>query len=116
MIALSGCGKYDDGPKFSPWPKKWRIDKTWKLDETVTGSVTISSSSSDTYQYKGNGDYIETSGSASLSGKWEWGDKKESVKITIGSITTEQKILRLTTKELWLEGMSGSTEFHYIKN
>lgn len=115
IVAFAGCGKYEDGPKFSPWPKKWRLDGTWKLDQVVVGSVTQSMSINETWQYKGNGDYIYTIGSTSFNGSWQFTDSKESISTTLGGITTTQKILQLTMKELWLQPNS-SEEDHYVPN
>jgi hypothetical protein len=49
VIAFAGCGKYDDGPKFSPWPKKWRLDGTWKIDSYVINGTSVSPTSNYTY-------------------------------------------------------------------
>ena len=116
VFAFAGCKKYSDGPSFSPWPKKIRLDKTWKIDSYVASGVTQTVSGGDTYQFKSNGDYICTSGSISVTGKWEWGSKKESVKITIGSSTDETKILKLTSKELWTTDDNGATEVHFVSS
>ena len=114
MIAFVGCKKYDDGPTVSPWPAKWRVVNTWKVEKYIVGSVSQTVSNSDTYEFKSNGDYISTSGSLSYTGTWEFGDKKETIKITYGSIVGESKILRLTSNELWVSDMNGNTETHYV--
>ena len=116
VIAFAGCKKYSDGPTISLMPKKWRLDGTWKVASYVVNGVTTSSTSTETCQFKGNKDYIYTSGAFSVSGTWAWGDKKESVKVTIMGTTEESKILRLTNKELWTQDINSTTqdEVHYI--
>jgi hypothetical protein len=113
-FSFTACNKYDDGPSFSPWPAKWRVVNTWKIEKYVVGSVSTNVSNNDTYAFNGNGDYIATSGSIAVNGTWEFGDKKETIKITYGSIVSEAKILRLTSGEMWLSDMNGTTETHYV--
>jgi hypothetical protein len=114
FVTFVGCKKYDDGPTISPWPKKWRVINTWKVKETVASGVTVASTSSDTYQFKGNGDYIITSGSTSTTGTWDFGSKKETLKTTFTtgsfSFTGESKIMRLTSNELWLASDASGNE------
>jgi hypothetical protein len=114
MIAFVGCKKYDDGPTFSPWPAKWRVVNTWKIEKYIVGSLSTTVSNDDTYEFKSNGDYVSTSGSLSVTGTWEFGDKKETIKVTYGSIVSEAKILRLTSNEMWLGDMNGNSETHYV--
>jgi hypothetical protein len=114
MIAFVGCKKYDDGPTVSPWPAKWRVVNKWKVEKYIVGSVSQTVNSSDTYEFKGNGDCVSTSGSISITGTWEFGSKKESIKVTYSSIVNEQKILRLTSNEMWLGDMNGNSETHYV--
>jgi len=118
IIAFTGCKKYSDGPTFSPWPKKWRVVNTWKEEKEISGGVTVSINNSDTYQYKRNGDFIVTSGSTSFTGTWAFGSKKETLITTftggMGSLSTTSKILRLTSKEMWLTDDSGNTETHFV--
>ncbi len=33
FVAVSGCGKYEDGPSFSFMPKKARLVNTWKIEK-----------------------------------------------------------------------------------
>jgi hypothetical protein len=119
FITFTGCKKYDDGPTVSPWPKKWRVVNTWKVEKYIIGNISQTVSGNDTYEYKGNGDYIITSGSTSYTGSWEFGSKKETLITTFPaglglSSSSESKILRLTSGELWLTDDSGNSEIHYV--
>lgn len=114
LVTFMGCKKYDEGPTFSPWPAKWRVVNTWKIEAYVVGSVSTTVNNNDTYEFKSNGDYVSTSGSISVTGSWEFGDKKETIKVNYGSVTSEAKIVRLTSSEMWLSDMNGNTETHYV--
>jgi len=112
-LNLGGCGKYEDGPMFSLRTKEARLVGEWEvtkmnnespdddaeiiLDFEKDGDLKITT----TYFYYGN-EYEYTT-----NGEWEWGSKKESLKITLVSDadneTFEWEIKRLTNEELWVE-------------
>ena len=119
MIAFAGCKKYDDGPTISIMPKKMRLDRTWKVEKTITAGQTTTGSNDNTVQFKGDGTVISSmilgSGTFTNNGTWEFGSKKETIRITYGSSTSEATILRLTTKEFWIKDNSfPETETHFI--
>lgn len=114
FVTFTGCKKYDDGPTFSPWPKKWRVVNTWKEVEIIVNGVGTSINNDNTIEFKGNGDCISNIGSSlSVNGTWEFGDKKETIKTTYSGSTSESTILRLTSNEMWLTDDNGVTEIHY---
>jgi len=116
LISVTSCKKYDDGPTISLMPKAWRVANTWKMEKLIVSGVEQTVSSGDTYEYKTNGDYNykSSSGLFNLSGTWEFGSKKETIKLTISGITSETKILRLTSSEMWLLNDSGTNEAHFV--
>lgn len=119
MIAFVGCKKYDDGPTFSPWPAKWRVVNTWKIEKTITAGQTTTGSDDYTIEFKGDGTAISTviflGSTITTEGTWEFGSKKETLRVTFGSSTSEETILRLTSNELWVKDIAGfETETHYI--
>lgn len=117
LATFTGCKKYEDGPGFSPWPKKMRIVNVWKVDETIINGVSTAGNNDYTVEFKSNGkvEYKWTSGGSSITteDEWEWGDKKESIKVTSGSNITESFILRLTSSEFWIENADKTVEVHY---
>ena len=116
FVTFTGCGKYDDGPSFSVWPKSWRLDNVWKVDETIIGGFSQAGSDDYTIEFTSGGTitYKWTSGGISITdeAEWEWGDKKETVKFIDGSSTSEVTILRLTSSEFWYENADGTVETH----
>ena len=115
VVVFSSCGKYEDGPMVSFIPKKTRLQKQWMLDERyINGTqMTLTADDKDDYfELKSDGSYEFTQvvGSASavtMTGTWELTSSKEKVVITstfLGiNINVEYTILRLTSKELWVE-------------
>lgn len=112
LMAVSSCGKYDDGPKFSLLTKKMRLVGDWDAKEHIDSDGTSTSDNSDDIiTFKKNGDYAYTSGNTSYNGTWEFTSDKEKIKTTYTSgnisISSESTILRLTNKELWVKDSNG---------
>ncbi|MBN2729372.1 MAG: lipocalin family protein [Bacteroidales bacterium] len=115
VFIMSSCGKYEDGPAISLLPKTMRLQKQWKLDERYVDGVaqTLTTDDKDDYfEFKKDGvyDYTTVIGSASVvtqTGTWALINSKETIEVSalIGTISynTEYTILRLTSKELWVE-------------
>ncbi len=130
---LTGCGKYPDGPKISLASKKSRLVNKWKLDEAFYNgaSVPLTADDKDDYvEFKKDGKvifgYVSGSSTTTAEGTWEFDSKKENVLVTFTytilgqqtTTTTTSKILRLKSKELWLEETDDNgdvTEYHYIQ-
>lgn len=123
-VMLSSCGKYEDGPKISFATKKGRMVNTWKLVAVFEDGVQQPTISTEVRDIKKDGTFTETQGSSSYVGTWSFSSDKESVTFTEngGSYSITYKILRLKSKELWLEYMftysiySYTLEYHYEKN
>ncbi|HCQ29452.1 MAG TPA: hypothetical protein DIU39_04135 [Flavobacteriales bacterium] len=131
--ALTGCGKYPDGPKISLASKKSRLVNKWKIDEKFENGVsqTIDPDEKDDYiEFKKDGSVVYTAVSGSttttMEGTWEFDSKKENLLVTFSytllgqtiTSTTTSKILRLKSKELWLEETDDNgdvDEYHYVQ-
>jgi hypothetical protein len=114
FVLGSSCGKYEEGPGFSLRTKKARVAGVWKLEKYVSWNGTVTEAEADdntTIEYTKDGTLIITStasgNSLSITGKWEFTKNKEYIKTTIeffGQTNVEEnKIIRLTNKEFWLE-------------
>lgn len=105
MTLLTGCSKFEEGPKFSILSKKSRLCKTWKFTSvTVLSSGTIITAWFEdiTWDFEKNGDYTEMVGSSGVSGEWEFtGDT--GLKVTQNSNVTTLTIIRLAKKEFILQ-------------
>ena len=128
VFVLSSCGKYEEGPMISLLPKMMRLTSQWQLDKLYIDDVeqTLSDDDKDDYiDLKDGGVYeiVTVSGSYSTTstGTWELTSSKEQLvlKYDFGTITynEEYDILRLTSKELWVERIVGNdmNEYHYIQ-
>ena len=119
---IYSCGKYDDGPKMSLASKKGRLANTWVFESEFKNGTDITSQTSSNYTgtsetYAKDGSYTYSVGSLAVTGKWEFLDGKEDVKITMTGSTDSDTIhvVRLTSKELWTKDMDGSDTYitHY---
>jgi hypothetical protein len=127
--ALTGCGKYPDGPKISLASKKSRVVNKWKIDEEFKNGASqeVSSDEKDDYvEYKKDGSVelgiVSGSNTTKFTGTWEFDSKKENLLVSFDFLgqtsTTTYKILRLKSKELWLEYTNDSGdvyEYHYVE-
>ena len=103
-VVLSSCGKYPDGPKISLKTKMARITRVWKDPSCTTNCGTI--------EYKKDGTVY--SNGAIVSGyTWKFSSDKKNLEETysIGGFsgTSSAQILRLTSKDLWLQTAGSST-------
>lgn len=115
LLAVSSCGKYEEGPGVSLLTKKARLTGVWDVKEYVSGNTTTTDNSDDTFEFVKDGSFIIKSGSTSTEGTWEFTSDKEKLKTsfsyTIGSTTftsvDESTIIRLTNTELWTKDSDG---------
>lgn len=123
--AFASCGKYEDGPKISLASKKGRMVNEWKLVSVSQNGIALNLAGITwVTDVKKDGSYIDTYSSAfgsySNTGTWSFSSDKESVTFTENgsSSAITYKILRLKSKELWLEETDGldKYEYHYEKN
>jgi hypothetical protein len=127
-FVASSCGKYEEGPMISLLPKTMRITSQWKMDKYFENGVeqTLTADQKDDYlDIKDDGIldvvYVVGSSSTTATGTWELSSSKELLTFkytySIFTVNDEYTILRLTTKELWLEKVDGTVteEYHYIQ-
>ena len=108
-LGISSCGKYEEGQGMSLLTKKARLTGEWDAKEYVDGDdgSVYTDTDADYVTFDKDGTYKYTDGSTSLVGTWEFASDKERIGTTFTSGSTsfssEQIILRLTNKELWLK-------------
>jgi hypothetical protein len=98
-LAITSCGKYEDGPGFSLLSKTARMTNTWELKsvdgEVEAGLVVLDLKKDGSMSINEDG-YI-------IDGSWEFSYDKEDLRLSIFGDEVDLKIRRLTNKELWLE-------------
>jgi len=98
-LAISSCGKYEDGPGFSLLSKTARMTNKWELKsvdgEVEAGLVVLDLKKDGSMSINEDG-YI-------IDGSWEFSSDKEDLRLSIFGDEVDLKIRRLTNKELWLE-------------
>lgn len=117
VAALSSCKKYDDGPRLSLRTKKSRIANEWQYKKvTAPNGVDMTSQYVDNYiEFQKDGSYIDTDGTYSSTGTWQFASDKEDLVLTesgSGDAYTYH-IIRLKNKEFWftLANQFGTYEF-----
>ncbi len=117
LLAVSSCGKYEEGPGFTLLTKKARLSGKWDLKSSTNGSVTIEDSSDDLVEYTKDNTVIYSGGGLSINGTWEFTDDKTGVLETVTflgqSSTDTTHIIRLTNSELWKK--EGNTIYKFEK-
>jgi hypothetical protein len=104
-LAVSSCGKYEDGPKFSLLSKKTRVAGDW--DVKSIGSQVLGTGYGLTISFDKDGSlkntYTYGSSSYSYVGSWDFTSDKENLVLTIDGDIDTLEIKRLTNKEMWLD-------------
>ena len=115
-IAMTSCGKYEQGPGFSLLSKKARITGDWTLDVvTVNGAAQDISGYTVNVSIEKDGTFTVkwTSGGFSVEdkGTWKFSDDKTKLIVTDqdGDVS-ESEIVRLANKELKLKDVDGTVE------
>jgi hypothetical protein len=107
ILSAPSCGKYEEGPGISLLTKKSRLVGDWDLKETVYGSITTADNDDEILTFEKDGTVKATDGSTTISGTWEFISDKEKVRTTYEffdtPISVDFTILRLKSKELWLQ-------------
>lgn len=124
IFVLSACGKYEEGPKFSLASKKARVVNKWKLEESFTNGEKDELDEDDRalrVEFTKDGAVTYSANGFALAGKWEFSDDKEELKISfnygLGTEVSTYKILKLKSKEMWLEETDedgDKYEIHYV--
>jgi hypothetical protein len=122
-LMFSGCGKYDNGPKFSLASKKGRVVNVWKQVKQIDNGVEQAVNpdwANESEEFTKDGKVIDTyiSGGVTVTNSdqtWAFDSKKTSIVITSASggvsYSFTYKILRLKGNELWLQFSSGANTY-----
>ncbi len=102
-LLFTSCNKYPDGPGFSMLSKKDRVEGEWDLQETdhADGTVTYDTAG-DIMKLTDDMECMYQTGFITVEGTWEFTDKKEKIRISVGSLSKVYSIRRLKSKEMWL--------------
>ena len=99
-LAITSCGKYEDGPGFSLLSKTARMTNKWELKsvdgETIPAGEAV-------LDLKKDGSFSINEDGYITDGSWDFSNDKEDLHLTIFGEGIVFKIRRLTNKELWLE-------------
>lgn len=109
-IALTSCGKYEEGPSISLRSKTSRITGEWKMVKQMYNGTEVALSNEEKnwiFDIQKDGKFMMKTSYGNMDGTWEFSSDKEKliIKQTIlGQTTTQEStIMRLTNKELILE-------------
>ena len=104
-LAITSCGKYEDGPGFSLLSKTARMTNKWEL-KSVDGEIIPAGEI--VWEFKKDGEAtISYGGLGTETGTWEFSDDKEDLFLEFDGDASTLKIRRLTNKELWVEEPAG---------
>lgn len=110
-VTVSSCKKYEDGPSFSLLSKKSRLEGPWKLESAtqngtdITALFVLALGANYVLEIEKDGNY-RTEGTNPVKGSWSLGEDKDDIRFmssAAGSTEESYRILRLTSKELWLK-------------
>lgn len=123
LATFSSCGKYEDGPGFSLSSKKSRVVNTWVIEKYIANGQDVTTTmlaviGEHSLIFKKDDSYdFTTSGFGRETGKWSFDSKKENLEFQETGNTSkyQQKIIRLTSSEMWLVEDDGvdKYEVHY---
>lgn len=115
VFIFQGCKKYEDGPHISLKSKTKRLLGNWTSEKVLIDNTEWQDAGSIFYNFKEDGSYQRVF----ESGEWEFDKDKEKLLINTNfGDGYEITILRLTSKELWLERviLDKLYEYHFEKN
>lgn len=113
---ITGCKKYDDGPAFSLKTKKARLARTWRIDKYIdnTGG-SVQGNAAYTMTFERDGAVTVSNPPFNYTGTWDFTSDKSGIVFSYGAfgyVTSETStILRLTSKDLWLEDTWGDKTY-----
>ena len=109
-LSLPGCGKYEDGPKFSLLTKKSRVVGQWDV-KSIGPTVLQSQGVTINFEFDKSGSLIQTASYSyygynqtfTYAGSWDFASDKEQLLLTIDGSSELFEIKRLTSNEMWLD-------------
>ena len=114
-IALTGCGKYEDGPNMSLLTKKQRLTGDWEVEKLMSNGTNLISNGDELemefdkdgdFEFKTISNYTPIYGTSysysdTYKGEWEFSNDKEEIELEFDDGTYQEiEITRLTNKEL----------------
>lgn len=113
LLVMASCKKYEEGPCLSLKSKKERISNTWTIEKATQNSEVITSKFDGwkiTMTKEGYLFFFSTgknSTQPALTGKWEFTDSKEKLKVIYSDpegneIVESYDIIKLKENALWL--------------
>ncbi len=112
LLFILSCKKYEDGPAFSLRKPEKRLCRKWVFSSTEQNGNTVYFNYNPQFslEFKKNGAFIATLSSpynqwgypVPWEGTWQFFNDKENIYTSIQVLNDTLKILRLTSKELWL--------------
>jgi hypothetical protein len=121
-LLLTSCGKYEEGPGFSLKSKTKRLAREWTISKVIENGVDITDAYKNmvkTHELKfmETGSLKETINTAILAKGWEWGDKKETIRIYWTLIGVDHEvthtILQLSSKEYWYRTVLDEKDYEF---
>lgn len=124
FLLLNSCQKYEEGPWFSLYSAKNRIERKWKIEEYYVNDIDSSTSIVNNPCYMNlifvSGEYYEFYGesnsiSCSINGSWELKNNCKEIGIYLmpnsffssGPLSSKAvaiwEILRLTRNDFWIQ-------------
>jgi hypothetical protein len=131
LVLIFSCKKYEDGPALSLLSKKSRVANKWRVDKYYLNGndMTVNYRSiitKETFQFFKGGSWQYTEASNWIMtipydhGTWSFANDKEDIEVVSdlsGMPVKTYHILRLKSKEMWLERQvtpDSLVEMHYI--
>ena len=113
VFGSTSC-KYEEGPGLSLRTKTARVAGEWTIEKIIYADGTEDTDNDGTtysFDKDGTGKISFTGGSIDFN--WELVDSKEKIKIDIDGLgSTNETILRLTNKEMWVKD-SDNVQTHF---
>jgi hypothetical protein len=117
LAIVTGCKKYEDGPRISLLSRTKRVSDTWTVQQLLVNGVdqtsTVPAGYSETYTK--DGAFSFTSNAGSGSGKWAFQNNDLEIKVSgVSSKSSETLfILKLKGDHFWYYAMVGSDKYEY---
>lgn len=119
LVIIVSCKKYNNGPRVSVLPKKYRLVGDWKMVKITTGDNTTSLAENDELKIKNNGkyEYYFIGDSSFQYGKWAFSKDKTKLIFTQDSsqLVNTYKIIELRNREIKLSpNLSPDLVYTYV--
>lgn len=117
MFIFSGCKEYEEGPAIFLRSSEKRLTNTWVVDGVfIDGEEQEDAKDA----YEGYSITYEKDESVKVNGvdtKKFWILQDDILTVTNASSTSQEvnKIVRLTSKQLWLQELESTTVIHYVR-